>query len=104
MNTLFLTDTHTTVGYSYTLVTGGHRVTVRIVGEVFAPGNDLDMYLSPSTLAAIDPSVAGAGHYDVALKPGAERRSPTPARCARRSAAATSSRRTAAATSRCSPW
>jgi putative ABC transport system permease protein len=72
VNTLFLTDTHTRVGDSYPMVNAGHRVTVKIVGEVFAPGNDVDVYLSPSTLTAIDPSVAGVGHYDVALKPGAD--------------------------------
>jgi putative ABC transport system permease protein len=69
-NTLFLTDTGTRVGGTYTMVNGGHRVTVKIVGEVFQPGNDADVYLSPATLAAIDPSAGGVGHYDVALRPG----------------------------------
>jgi putative ABC transport system permease protein len=70
VNTLFLTDTNTKVGDTYTMVNAGHRVTVKIVGEVFAPGNDVHVYLSPSTLTAIDPSAGGVGRYDVALKPG----------------------------------
>jgi putative ABC transport system permease protein len=70
VNTLFLTDTNTKVGDTYTMVYAGHRVTVRIVGEVFAPGNDVSVYLSPSTLTAIDPSAAGDGRYDVSLEPG----------------------------------
>ena len=69
VNTLFLTDTGTSVGSVYPLVSGGRRVAVRIVGEVFAPGKDLDMYVSPATLAAVDPG-AGPGEYDVALRPG----------------------------------
>ena len=69
VNTLFLTDTGTSVGSTYTFDVGGRRTAVRIVGEVFKPGNDIDMYLSPATLAALDPTV-GPGEYDVALKPG----------------------------------
>jgi len=69
VNTLFLTDTGTSVGSTYTLASGGHRTTVRIVGEVFRPGNDVDMYLSPATLATVDPS-AGVQQYAVALQPG----------------------------------
>jgi putative ABC transport system permease protein len=70
VNTLFLTDTNTKVGDTYTMVNGGHKVSAKIVGEVFAPGNDVDVYMSPATLTAIDPSVGGVGHYDVSLKPG----------------------------------
>jgi putative ABC transport system permease protein len=70
VNTLFLTDTGTSVGSAYPLVSGGHRVTVRIVGQVFdSGGHNVDMYLSPATLAALDPA-AGPGQYDVALRPG----------------------------------
>jgi putative ABC transport system permease protein len=69
VNTLFLTDTGTSVGSTYTLNSGGHQTTVRIVGEVFQPGNDVDIYLSPATLASVDPS-AGTQQYAVALKPG----------------------------------
>lgn len=70
VNTLFLTDTNTRVGDTYTLVNGGHKVTVKIVGEVFQPGNDVNVYLSPSTLSAIDPPAGGVERYDVSLKPG----------------------------------
>jgi putative ABC transport system permease protein len=68
-NTLFLTDTGTSVGSTYTLLSGGRRTTVRIVGEVFRPGNDLQLYLSPATLRAVDPGAAPE-ELDVALKPG----------------------------------
>jgi putative ABC transport system permease protein len=70
VNTLFLNDTNTAVGDTYTLVNGGHKVTAKIVGEVFRPGNDVDMYMSPGTLTAIDPTVTGPGSYAVSLKPG----------------------------------
>jgi putative ABC transport system permease protein len=73
VNTLFLTDTGTSVGSTYTLTSGGHRTTVRIVGEVFQPGNDVDIYLSPATLATVDPS-AGTQQYAVALRPGTNAR------------------------------
>jgi putative ABC transport system permease protein len=39
------------------------------VGEVFQPGNDVDIYMSPATLAKVDPS-AGIQSYAVALQPG----------------------------------
>ena len=70
VNTLFLTDTGTSVGSAYTLGSGSHRVTVRIAGEVFAPGKNLDMYMSPATLAAIDQRTTGPQNYDVAVQPG----------------------------------
>jgi len=70
VNTLFLTDTNTAVGDTYTLVNGAHRVTAKIAGEVFAPGNDVQIFMSPATLTAIDPTVTGPGNYDVTLKPG----------------------------------
>jgi putative ABC transport system permease protein len=69
VNTLFLTDTATAVGDTYTMVNGTHKVTAKIVGEVFAPGNDVSVYLSPATLAAIDPTVT-TGQYVISLKPG----------------------------------
>jgi putative ABC transport system permease protein len=69
VNTLFLTDTGTSVGSTYTFAIGGHRTTVRIVGEAFRPGNDVDVYLSPATLATLDPT-AGIQQYSVALQPG----------------------------------
>ncbi|HXC83564.1 MAG TPA: ABC transporter permease [Trebonia sp.] len=70
VNTLFLTDTNTAVGGTYTLVNGTHKVTAKIIGQVFAPGNDVSIYMSPATLTAIDPTVAGPGSYDISLKPG----------------------------------
>jgi putative ABC transport system permease protein len=70
VNTLFLNDTNATVGDTYTLVNGTHKVAARIVGEVFAPGNDVDIFMSPGTLTAIDPAVTGPGFYAVSLKPG----------------------------------
>ena len=70
VNTLFLTDTGTTVGDMYTMVNAGHKVTAKIVGEVFDPGNDVDLYMAPATLTALDPTVGGIGQYQVSLKPG----------------------------------
>ncbi len=70
VNTLFLTDTSLAVGDSYTMVNGGHKVTAKIVGEVFAPGNDVSVFMSSATLAALDPATAGTGEYRVSLKPG----------------------------------
>jgi hypothetical protein len=58
------------IGDTYTMVNRGHKVAAKIVGEVFAPGNDVDIFMSPATLAAIDPTVGGAGQYRVSLKPG----------------------------------
>jgi putative ABC transport system permease protein len=69
VNTLFLTDAGLHVGDTYTLVSGSHKTVVKIVGEVFAPGNELDLFTSPAALSAIDPAV-GVGQYAVALKPG----------------------------------
>jgi putative ABC transport system permease protein len=69
VNTLFLTDTGTSVGSTYTLNSAGHPVAVRIVGEVFRPGNDAEMFLSPATLAAVG-SAARVQEYDVSLQPG----------------------------------
>ena len=70
VNTLFLNDTSTAVGDTYTLFNGGRKVAVKIVGQVFAPGDDVDIYSSPATLTAIDPTVTGPGSYAVSLKPG----------------------------------
>jgi putative ABC transport system permease protein len=70
VNTLFLTDTGTAVGGTYMLVKGTYQVTVKIVGEVFAPGDNVDLFMSAATLAAIDPGNSGIGSYAVSLKPG----------------------------------
>ena len=71
VNTLFLTDTGTKVGSTYTLVSGGHHLTVTIAGEVFQPGNQPDMFLSAATLHELDPA-AGPSQYGVSLKPGTD--------------------------------
>jgi putative ABC transport system permease protein len=70
VNTLFLTDTGTSVGDTYTIVNGSHKATVKIVGEVFAPGNDVRMYTNPATLSAVDPSAGSVGRYEIAVRPG----------------------------------
>jgi putative ABC transport system permease protein len=70
VNTLFLTDTSTAVGDTYTLVNGTHKVKAKIVGQVFDPGNDVSIYMSPATLTAIDPTVTGPNSYNISLKPG----------------------------------
>lgn len=69
VNTLFLTDTGTSVGSTYTLISGRHRLTVRIVGEVFRTGRQPALYLSPATLSRFDPD-AQPQYFDVALRPG----------------------------------
>ncbi|WP_433178757.1 ABC transporter permease [Actinoallomurus sp. CA-150999] len=69
VNTLFLTDTGTSVGSTYTLISGRHRLTVRIVGEVFKTGSQPALYLSPATLSRFDPG-AQPQYFDVALQPG----------------------------------
>jgi putative ABC transport system permease protein len=74
VNTQFLTDTGTSVGATYPLSVAGHRVTVRITGEVFDPGGSLQMYMSASTLAAVAPG-GGPQAYVVALRPGTSPRS-----------------------------
>jgi putative ABC transport system permease protein len=70
VNTLFLTDSGTSVGDTYLIVNGNSKTTVKIVGEVFAPGNDVDMYMSPATLSAVDPSAVSVGQYEIAVRPG----------------------------------
>jgi len=70
VNTLFLNDTNTAVGDTYTLVNGTHKVTAKVVGEVFAPGNDVTIFMSPAMLTTIDPTVSVPGYYAVSVKPG----------------------------------
>ncbi|MGH3166143.1 MAG: FtsX-like permease family protein, partial [Trebonia sp.] len=72
VNTLFLTDTGTAVGSEYTFDGGGHRTTIRIVGEVFDPGKRIDVYLSPASLAALSPGAGAPRQYDMALRPGSD--------------------------------
>jgi putative ABC transport system permease protein len=70
VNTLFLNDTLAAVGDTYTLVNGAHRVTAKIAGQVFAPGNDVEIFMPVTMLTAIDPTVSGPGYYAVSLEPG----------------------------------
>jgi putative ABC transport system permease protein len=70
VNTLFLNDTNTAVGDIYTFVNGTHKVTAKIVGEVFAPGNDVSIFMSPAMLTTIDPTISVPGYYAISLKPG----------------------------------
>ncbi|WP_433431870.1 ABC transporter permease [Nonomuraea sp. CA-141351] len=69
VNSLFLTNTGTSVGSTYTLISGRHRLTVHIVGEVFKTGSQASLYLSPATLSRLDPD-AQPQYFDVALQPG----------------------------------
>ena len=69
VNTRFLTDTGTSVGSTYTLISGRHRLTVRIVGEVFKTGSQPYLYLSPAALSRFAPD-AQPQYFDVALKSG----------------------------------
>ena len=68
MNTAFLTDTGTKAGDSYTLTSGGRRLTVQIAGEVFDPGGGRAGMPSPASppwprsIRALSPD-----QYDVAL-------------------------------------
>lgn len=71
-NTAFLTDTGTAVGDSYPLISGGQRITVRIVGTVLAPaGGKPDIFGSLTTLASIDHNLTPDQYY-VSLKPGVD--------------------------------
>jgi putative ABC transport system permease protein len=72
VNTAFLTDAGTAVGDSYPLISGGQRITVRIVGTVLAPaGGKPDVFGSLATLAAIDHNLTPDQYY-VSLKPGVD--------------------------------
>jgi putative ABC transport system permease protein len=72
VNTAFLTDTGTAVGDSYQLISGGQRITVRIVGTVLAPaGGKPDIFGGLTTLAPIDHNLTPDQYY-VSLKPGVD--------------------------------
>ena len=72
VNTAFLTDTGTAVGDSYTLVSGGQHITVRIAGAVFAPGGgNAEIFGSLSTLTGLDRTLTPI-QYNVSLKPGVD--------------------------------
>jgi putative ABC transport system permease protein len=68
--TNFLTVTGTAIGDTVTMNFRGTDITVRIVGEVFDPGNrGLAMLTDWQTLASADRGLTPAA-YDVALRPG----------------------------------
>ena len=70
VNTFFLTDTGLAVGDRYTMVNAGHKVTAKIVGEVFQPGSTVNLLMAPATLSALDPTANGIINYGISLKPG----------------------------------
>jgi putative ABC transport system permease protein len=71
VNTAFLTQSGLAVGDTATVNTGTAQVTVRIVGEVFQPDNEGDLYGSAQTLAGVATNV-NLEQYDVGLRPGTE--------------------------------
>jgi putative ABC transport system permease protein len=71
VNTAFLTQSGLAVGDTATVNTGTAQVTVRIVGEVFQPDNEGDLYGSAQTLPGVATSV-NLDQYDVGLRPGTE--------------------------------
>ena len=72
VNTAFLTDTGTAVGDSYTLISGGQHITVRIAGTVFAPGGgNAQIFGSLATLTGLDRTLT-PNQYNVSLKPGVD--------------------------------
>ncbi|MGH3199825.1 MAG: FtsX-like permease family protein [Streptosporangiaceae bacterium] len=73
VNTSFLTQSGLAVGGTATVNTGTDpttQVTVRIVGEVFQPDNEADLYGSAQTLPGVATD-ANLQQYDVGLRPGA---------------------------------
>jgi hypothetical protein len=64
------------------------RGAFRCLGGKQQPGNDVDIYLSPLTLASVDIS-AGIQNYDVALQPGTKTLRHTSTHCPPRSATRT---------------
>ena len=70
--TNFLTVTGTAVGDTVTLEVAGHRIPVRITGEVFDTDNrGLAILTDYQTLAAADPALTAAT-YDVGVRPGTD--------------------------------
>jgi putative ABC transport system permease protein len=69
VNTAFLTQSGLAVGDTATVNTGTAQVTVRIVGEVFQPDNEGDLYGSAQTLPGVATNV-NLEQYDVGLRPG----------------------------------
>ena len=93
VNTLFLTDTGTQVGDTYTMVNGGHKVTAKIVGEVFAPGNDVRRVHVAGHARRARPDGHAAPASTRSRSSRASTPTPTRAACSARSATRTSSAR-----------
>jgi putative ABC transport system permease protein len=69
VNTGFLNASGLAVGDTATVNTGTAQVTVRIVGEVFSPGDEPALFGSTRTLPGLA-TPANLQEYDVALRPG----------------------------------
>jgi putative ABC transport system permease protein len=69
VNTAFLTASSLAVGDTVTVNTGTAQVTVRIVGEVFRPGDEPTLFGSTQTLPGLA-TAANLQEYDVTLRPG----------------------------------
>ena len=69
VDTAFLTATGRKVGDKITLIVNGRPVVVRIVGQVFAPGDPPSVLTSWPALGGAAAGLA-VSHYDVALRPG----------------------------------
>jgi putative ABC transport system permease protein len=69
VNTAFLNASGLAVGDTATVNTGTAQVTVRIVGEVFQPSTDPEVYGSTQTLPGLASSQNFA-QWDVGLRPG----------------------------------
>jgi putative ABC transport system permease protein len=69
VNTAFLTASGLAVGDTVSMNTGTAQVTLRIVGEVFRPGDEPMLFSSTGTLPGLA-TAANLQEYDVALRPG----------------------------------
>jgi putative ABC transport system permease protein len=69
VNTAFLNDSGLAVGDTATVNTGSAVATVRIVGEVFHPSSNPQIYASTQTLPGVG-TLANLDQYDVGLRPG----------------------------------
>jgi putative ABC transport system permease protein len=69
VNTAFLNASGLSVGDTATVNTGTAQVTVRIVGEVFQPSSDPELYGSTQTLPGLA-TTQNFSQWDVGLRPG----------------------------------
>ena len=70
VNTSYLSQTGLRVGDNTTISAGGKPVTVRIVGQMFNPGNQPALVTSFQTLGESASQPLGIAQYDVGLKSG----------------------------------